>query len=386
MQQKIYKVGILGFGFMGKAHTYGYNTMQLYYDDLPFLMKLGAVCTRDGEKGRALVEKFGFGYATPDEDRIINDPEIDVVDICTPNAMHKDAIVKCIKAGKHIYCEKPMVLSLEEAREVQQATQDYHYSKTAQMVFHNRFFPTSLRAKELIDEGRIGKIFSFRAAYLHPGSSVGTRPATWRFLPEMTGMGTLFDAGSHVLDLLASLFGREYAGVLAASQIEFPQRPSVDGKTTVDITVDDATYMILKLKNGALGTVECSKIATGTSDELRFELHGSNGALAYNSMSPNYLRYYDATTPDSFKSLGADRGWKEIECVQHYRAPGGGFPHARASIGWLRGHAHSLYMFCDNVHNGRPGCPSLDDGAYIQYVMERVAESAAKGGWVDIQE
>ncbi len=303
--KKEYKVGILGFGFMGKAHTYGYQTMQLYYDNLPFLMKLGAVATRDEEKGKALMEEFGFEYFSADEDRIINDPGIDIIDICTPNSMHKDALIKCIKAGKNVYCEKPMVLSMEEVAEVKAAMEEYHYDKTAQVVFHNRFFPTSLRAKELIDEGRIGKVFSFRAAYLHPGSSVGTRPATWRFLPEMTGMGTLFDAGSHILDLLVSLFGREYDSVLAASQIEFPQRPSVDGKSMVDITVDDATYMIMKLKNGAVGTIECSKIATGTSDELRFEIHGSKGALCYNSMSPNYLRFYDATTPDAFRSLGA---------------------------------------------------------------------------------
>lgn len=353
--KKEYKVGILGFGFMGKAHTFGYQTMQLYYDNLPFLMKLGAVATRDEEKGKALQQEFGFEYYAADEDRIINDPNIDIIDICTPNNMHKDALIKCIKAGKNVYCEKPMVLSMEEVAEVKAAMEEYHYDKTAQVVFHNRYFPTSLRARELIDEGRIGKVFSFRAAYLHPGSSVGTRPATWRFLPEMTGMGTLFDAGSHILDLLVSMLGREYDSVLAASQIEFPQRPSMDGKSMVDITVDDATYMIMKLKNGAVGTIECSKIATGTSDELRFEIHGSKGALCYNSMSPNYLRFYDATTPDSFLSLGADRGWQEIECVQHYKAPGGGFPHARSSIGWLRGHVHSLYTFCDNVYNGRPG-------------------------------
>lgn len=384
--KKEYKVGILGFGFMGKAHTFGYQTMQLYYDNLPFLMKLGAVATRDEEKGKALQQEFGFEYYAADEDRIINDPNIDIIDICTPNNMHKDALIKCIKAGKNVYCEKPMVLSMEEVAEVKAAMEEYHYDKTAQVVFHNRYFPTSLRARELIDEGRIGKVFSFRAAYLHPGSSVGTRPATWRFLPEMTGMGTLFDAGSHILDLLVSMLGREYDSVLAASQIEFPQRPSMDGKSMVDITVDDTTYMIMKLKNGAVGTIECSKIATGTSDELRFEIHGSKGALCYNSMSPNYLRFYDATTPDSFLSLGADRGWQEIECVQHYKAPGGGFPHARSSIGWLRGHVHSLYTFCDNVYNGRPGCPSIDDGAYIQYVMECVAESAAEGRWVKIAE
>lgn len=384
MAIKEYKAGILGYGFMGKAHTYSYQTMQLYYDDLPFNVKLGAVFTRDAQKGKMLCERHGFEYAAQNEDDIINDPGIDIINICTPNYMHKDAIIKGIRAGKHIYCEKPMVLNYDEAKEVEAAVKETGYGKTAQMVFHNRYFPTSLRAKELIDEGRIGRIFSFRAAYLHPGSSVQSRPATWRFLPEMTGMGTLFDAGSHVLDLMVSMLGREYASVMAASQIVHPQRPSLDGKSVVDITVDDATYMIVKMKNGAMGTIECSKVATGSSDELRFEIHGEKGALAYNSMSPNYLRFYDATGPDSIKSLGADRGWKDIECCQHFNAPGGGFPHPRSSIGWLRAHPHSLYVFMDNVHNGRPGTPSLQDGAYIQYVMERVAASAHKGCWADI--
>lgn len=152
--KKEYKVGILGFGFMGKAHTFGYQTMQLYYDNLPFLMKLGAVATRDEEKGKALQQEFGFEYYAADEDRIINDPNIDIIDICTPNNMHKDALIKCIKAGKNVYCEKPMVLSMEEVAEVKAAMEEYHYDKTAQVVFHNRYFPTSLRARELIDEGR----------------------------------------------------------------------------------------------------------------------------------------------------------------------------------------------------------------------------------------
>jgi predicted dehydrogenase len=381
---KQYKAGILGYGFMGKAHTYGYKTMQLYYDDLPFNVQLGAVYSRDAERGKNLCEKHGFGYASRNEDDVINDPDIDIINICTPNYKHKDAIIKSIKAGKNIYCEKPMVLSYEEAKEVEAAIKEYKYAGTAQMVFHNRYFPATLRAREIIDEGRVGRVLSFRAAYLHPGSSVGSRPATWRFLPEMTGMGTLFDIGSHILDLLVSLLGREYASVCASSQIAFPQRPSVDGKSTVNITVDDATYMIMKLKNGAVGTIECSKIATGVSDELRFEIHGEKGALSFNSMAPDYLRFYDATTPDSITSLGADRGWRDIECCQHYHKPGGGFPHPRSSIGWLRGHAHSLYAFVENVYHGRAGEPSLEDGAYIQYIMEQAAKSAKTGVWVSV--
>lgn len=162
--------------------------------------------------------------------------------------MHKDELIKCIKADKHAYCGKPMVLSMEKVVEVRAAMEEYHYNKTAQIVFHNRYFPTSLRAKELIDAGKIDKIFSFRAAYLYPGSSVGTRHATWRFFPEIKGIETLFDAGSYILDLFVSLFGRKYDSVFAASQIEFSQRPSMDGKAIVDITVDDAPHMIMKLK------------------------------------------------------------------------------------------------------------------------------------------
>lgn len=377
------RIAILGMGFMGKAHAYGYGNLNLYYNNLPYKAVLHTVYTREPSKADGLKEMYGFRHATSDYESLFNNPEIDVIDICTPNALHKDAILRAIRAGKHIYCEKPMVISPGEAQEVEAALKRNDYKATAQMVFHNRYYPTSLRARQIIDEGRIGRVLSFRAAYLHPGSSVGSRPATWRFLPELTGAGTLFDAGSHVLDLLYSLLGDRFQSVLAAQQIAFDKRPSMDGTRMVDVTVDDATYMIVRLKGGACGMVEASKIATGTSDELRFEIHGEKGALAYNSMSPNYLRFYDATGTDAYQQLGADRGWKEIECVQHYLSPGGSFPHPRSSIGWLRGHAHSAYVFLDNVYNGRPGTPSLHEGAYIQRLLDKVAQSAKNGTWVD---
>ena len=376
--------GVLGYGFMGQAHTFGYQTMQLYYDHLPFSVNLAAVYTRNPEKGLEATEKMGFDYYSGNADDIINDPSIDIIDICTPNSLHKEELIKCIKAGKNVYCEKPMVLSIDEAQEVKEALRKYNYSGTAQIVFHNRFFPTSLRAKELIDAGRLGKILSFRASYLNPGASTEAAPATWRYQADIAGRGTLYDLGSHILDLLSFLLGQEFSSVMASSQIAFPARKSVDGQSTVRITVDDATYLIMKLKEGAVGTVECSKLATGSSDEMRYEIHGTKGALRYNSMSPNYLYFYDASVPDAMHSLGGDRGWKAIECVQHYPAPGGSFPHARSSIGWLRGHVHSLYSFCSNVYHGRPGTPSIDDGIYIQHVMDCAARSAEEKQWVDI--
>lgn len=379
---KKYTAGILGYGYMGKAHTYGYKTMQLYYDKLPFTVELAGVCTRDESKGRELIERHGFKYASTNEDDIIYDPAIDIIHICTPNSMHKDELIKCIKANKHIYCEKPLVLSCDEAEEVRAAMERYDYKKTAQIVYHNRFFPAMMRAKQLIDEGRVGNIFSFRVAYLSASSASEAKPAAWRYLAGMAGMGTLFDLGSHSLDLLAYLVGREYSSVFAATQTLHGKRPSLDGSGMVDIDVDDAAYMIVKLKNGAMGTIENSKISTGKNDELRIDIHGDKGAISANIMSPNYLRFYDATLP--LGSLGAERGYKDIECISSFDAPGGDFPRPHSNIGWIRAHAHSLYSFMDNVHNGRPGSPSLEDGMYIQYIMEQAAISAKNGHFVDI--
>ena len=196
----------------------------------------------------------------------------------------------------------------------------------------------------------------------------------------MCGGGVLFDLGSHAVDLIYHLCG-EFASVTGKAQIAYPTRTGMDGKEWTT-NADEAFYMIASLKNGALGTVEVSKISLGANDELSFEIRGERGSLRFNLMDINYLEFYSADRCDG--SCGGERGYTKIECVNRYAAPGGVFPGIKAPIGWLRGHVGSMYAFCDSVINKKPTSPSFDEGAYVQKVLECAYKSSEENKTVDI--
>lgn len=375
---KEYGVGILGFGYMGKAHTYGYKTIPFYYNNLPFRTRLVGVCTAHKETAEQARDLHGFSFATTDPDEILTNKEIDIVHICTPNAYHKEQVIKALKSGKHIYCDKPLTANYKEAEEILD-----HLDKSdviTQMTFQNRFLPAVMRAKDLIEQGRLGRIISFRASYLHSGSVDPDRPIGWRQDAELGGGGVILDLGSHVLDMIYHLLG-EFKSIITKNVVLYPQRSSTDGKM-IDIKAEDQSLMILSMKDGSTGMIEVSKIATGTNDEFIFEIHGDKGALRFNLMEPNYLYFYDNTKTD--QPFGGEKGYTRIESVQRFPEPGGTFVSPKASIGWIRGHVHCLYNFLLCVHEGRQASPSIRDGAYIQYVMERAYESDRISSWVEI--
>ncbi len=366
-------IGVIGFGFMGRAHTLGYQTIPLFYQDLPFRIHLRAVCAAHPERAEAARDRHGFSYAAGDLHTVLEDPEIDCVSICLPTGLHAEAAEAALRAGKHVYCDKPLAADCGEARRLAQLAEEA--GVTAQVAFQQRCSTGVMRARQLLEEGRLGRILSFRACYLHSGGVDASRPAGWRFDPA--GGGVLFDLGSHVLDLISWLLGR-FSAVSAACRTLYPQRPGPDG-TPVEITTDDAVWVLARMQDGAVGTIEASKLATGTTDELRLEIHGDRGALRYNSLEPGRLYYYDAAAP--VDPIGGLQGFTAIECGGHYPAPGGGFPGGKFGTSFLRGHIHSLYTFLDNAAAGRPGTPSFADGAYIQSVMERILRSHQTGQW-----
>jgi predicted dehydrogenase len=373
-----FKIGIVGFGFMGKMHTYGYKTIPLYYGNLPFKIKLVSVCDTVLSSAQSAKEMLGFENCTDNADEIYNNPEIDIVDICTPNLYHKENVIKALQAGKHIYCDKPLATSYEDAKEI--ANLANTSSVITQMALQYRFFPVTMRAKEIIEEGRLGKILSFRASYLHSGSVDPNKKIGWKQDKKFGGGGVLFDLGSHVIDLMYYLMG-EYSSVIADTEVIYKQRPDSTGRM-VDIEADDFAFLIAKMKNGSTGTIEASKVATGTNDEMRFEIHGDKGAIRANLMDPNWLEYYDNTVPDA--PLGGVKGYTKIECVQRFRKPGGDFPNSKFAMGWTRAHAHSLYNFLSSVYENQKASPSFTEAAYVQYVMEKAYESDKMSMWKKI--
>ena len=366
-------VGIIGFGFIGKVHAYGYLNMPLFYDPVPVRTKLVGVATSREETARKAAEQGGFGFGTAEWRELVARDDIRIINICSPNSRHAEQLLAAMAAGKHIYCDKPLVVGDEDMARVEKALQGYH--GIGQMTFNYRFFPATLRAKQLIEEGFVGNVTGFRAAYLHSGSVDPAKPMGWKQL-KSEGGGVLQDLGSHVVDLMDYFIG-PFDSVLAETRILYPKRPNQRGEI-VPVEADDQALMLIRLANGAVGALEASKIATGTEDELRFEIHGDKGALRFNLMDPNYLEAYDLRDPES--PIGGTRGWRRIATVRRYEKPAG-FPGPKFSIGWMRAHVHCLYNFLEAIATGRPAEPSLHRGLYVQRMLATAERSVRTRTW-----
>ena len=345
---------------------------------------LHTICSRDKEKGEKVKNDWGFLYSETDTAKILANKEIDVIDICTPNIEHFDVIIKALGAGKNIYCEKPLVISGEQAAQViEKAESVKDRENICAVVFHNRFSPAVLRAKQLIDEGRLGRIISFNCQYLHNSNIDLNKNAGWKQNADIGGGGVLFDLGSHAVDLVRFLCGGNFSSVSGTSQIFFPVRKGMDGKEW-RTNADEAFYMTVKSDGGAVGTITASKLATGANSDLSIEIYGEKGALKYSLMQPNYLEFYDNTKPDG--DFGGEKGFTKIECVQRYQKPGNVFPGPKSPIGWLRLHMHCYYLYLDSVYNNKLSdlLPSFYDGAAVQNIMEKAYLSDKTGRWETI--
>lgn len=363
------KIGILGFGSMGKTHAYSIANLKYFYNPLSFTAEVAGICTRHPERAAEFCETYGLGKVYLTEDEMIADPDIDVIDICTPNTFHYETLKKAISCGKHIYCEKPLCTTAAEANEI--AAMAKEKGVICAVVFNTRFLLPVIRAKELVDEGRIGEAVSFRGAFLHSSAADPNKPAGWKQNKDVCGGGVLFDLGSHIIDLIYYLCG-EFDTVSGLSQIAYKTRRGMDGNEW-ETNADEAFYMTASLKNGACGTISVGKIMQGTNDDHSFEIFGTKGSIKFDLMDPNFLWFYDGQKPEY------ERGYTRIECCGRYPAPSGVFPGVKAPVGWLRGHVGSMYNFLSAVSEGRQPVPSFDDAAHIQAVMEAAYRSDESG-------
>ena len=371
MKQRL-RIGLLGFGAMGKAHAFCVENLKFYYQELPFEAEIVGVCTTTVEKSRKVADTYGFEIATANEDDLILDPSIDVIDVCTPNIYHFETLKKALAAGKHVLCEKPLCITKAQADEI--AAIPLKKGQITGMVFNNRWLSPILRAKQLVEEGRLGRILSFQGSYLHNSAADPNRPAGWKQDKSVCGGGVLFDLGSHVIDLMSFLCGR-ITQVSGLSQIAYPSRLGLDGKAW-STNADEAFYMTAITEGGARGIMQVGKLQVGTNDELSFEIYGEKGALRFSLMEPNWLYFYDATLPAS--PICGERGFTKLECVGRY--PNMIFPSPKAPAGWLYGHLASMHAYLSAVCDGTEFYPSLSDGAYVQAVMEAAYASDAKDG------
>lgn len=372
-------VGMIGYGFMGKMHSYSYASLPFIYDPPPARIKLVGVCAATEATRSFAIQQAGYEFSTPDYRDLLARPDIHIINVCTPNHLHKEQATAVLKAGKHVYCDKPLAMTAAEAEEMADLARDS--GLTCQVTFQNRFCPAIQRARQMVEDGFLGEVISFRAVYLHSGYADPNRPISWRMQREKSGSGALGDLGSHVIDLVRYLAG-DFSRAQANLRTLVKQRPTHAGSTEMaPVTVDDVAFLQIELPNGAIGTIEASRIATGTLDDLRFEIHGTRGALAFDLMNPNWLMTYDETRPGG--DYGGERGWQRIESVQNYPKPAS-LPGGRTPVGWSRFHIASIYSFISNVVNSRPGEPSFDDGFAVQRIIDAAIVSSERGLWQSV--
>jgi predicted dehydrogenase len=374
------RIALIGYGAIGRVHAMAYRDLPFHYGLPADRIVLAGVATSRSETALQAAAELGCSVWTTDYRELLARTDIDLVDICVPNFAHEEIVLAAAAAGKHIYCEKPLALTATSALRMVEATAQAGVN--TQITFNFRFFPAILRAKQLIEDGFLGQVFSFRGCYYRSSYIDPTKPLTWKMRKETSGAGALFDIGSHVLDLVYFLLG-DFDAVNATLDTRIKERLIAPGAAqTAPVTVDDLAFLHLRLTDGTPGTVEASRLATGATNDLQIEIFGDRGALRFDVSDPSWLEVYDMRDPS--QPLSGLRGFRRVETVQNY--PGQKAPDWTATPSFVRSHAECQYRFLRALWDGTPAAPSLADGLKIQEVLEAAQLSASTGRWVSVQE
>jgi predicted dehydrogenase len=388
MAKKKLNIGLIGKGFMGKAHSFAWRETGRFFDS-GFEPVLKICAGTDADATRAFADVWGWEESTDDWRRIVEREDIDVVDIVSPTFTHDAIAIAAAERGKHIFCEKPAAITYAKAKAMAEAA---NRAGVLHYLNHNyRRVPAVAFARRLIEEGRIGEIFHWRGAYLQDWIIDPDFPLTWHFKKERAGGGPLYDLNSHLVDLARYLVG-EIDAVTAVQKTYTAERPlpgegaaafsSGTGAAAAKgpVTVDDASFMIAEFAGGALGSFDASRMATGRKNWNDFEIYGSKGSLRWNFESMNELEFLDATRP------AAEQGFTRISVTLG--------EHPYGSAWWAPGHIvgyentffHAVADFLKALEGGGALAPNLDDGAACIRVLEAAIRSGEERRRVEVAE
>ncbi len=373
-------IGMIGYGGIGRVHGMAYRSLPFHYGLPADAVRIGGVATTRVETAQAAAAELGCDFWTADYRELLAHPEIEAVDICVPNHMHAAIVEAAAAAGKHIYCEKPLAMNVAEAQRMVEAAA--RAGVKTQMTFNFRYYPAVLRARQLVEEGFLGRIFSFRGRYYRSSYIDPNKPISWRQQKAIAGGGALFDIGSHILDMLYYVVG-EFGAVQATLDTLIKERPTGSAASErVAVDVDDIALLTLRTKDGVLGTMEASRMGTGLTNDIGFEIFGEKGAIRFSGLDPAWLEVYDVRDAD--KPTGGMRGFRKIETVNRYA--GQKAPDWSMAPDFVRTHAECQYQFLKAIAEDTPTHPTLADGLHIQAVMAAAEKSSAEGRWVEIAE
>ncbi len=369
-------IGLIGYGFMGRAHSNAYLKVNRFYD-LEYQPVLKAVCARSADKVRAFADNWGWESVETDWRKLVGRDDIDAIDIGSPNNTHRDIVLAAAKAGKMILCEKPLAMSAAEGLEMTEAVEK---AGVPNMVWFNyRRVPAITLAKQFMDEGRLGRVFHYRAKYLQDWTISPDLPqggaSLWRLDADVAGSGVTGDLLAHSIDTAIWLIGG-VDRVCAMTETFIKERPLQDDPGTVkSVTIDDACAFLARFKNGALATFESTRYARGRKNQNTFEVNGELGSLYFDLEDAHQLQYFD------HRNDSQSRGWRTILVTDsdhpymgHWWVPG-------CVIGYEHTFINALADFLGGLASGVPVRTNFRDALETQYVCDAVLDSAKTETW-----
>jgi predicted dehydrogenase len=380
-------VGLIGSGFMGKAHCLAYSSMPVLFQDAPAKPRKYLVADVNDELAKAAAENFGFEKWTSNWEDVIGDNKVDLVDLVTPNDVHKPMAIAAAQAGKHVFSEKPLSLSGNDSKEVYEAVKKAGVKNG--MGFHYRKVPAVAYAKQLVEQGKIGDVFAFRGCYLNDWARDPMGPLSWRFQKAKAGSGVIGDQCTHVMDMARYLLGEiERVTAWAVTLIKdrplqtsafdaLGRKPDPKNVKMGKVDVDDACGLLVEFASGTRGMLEANRCATGWKNHLSFEINGSRGSIYFDWERNNELHYY--STEDEFEA----QGYRRI--VMGPGHPNGQYfwPIAGINIGYTEATAVNLQQMLNAIVEDTEFDPSFEDGWRIEEIVDAALESHEKGVWVD---
>jgi predicted dehydrogenase len=383
-------IGLIGSGFMGQAHADAYRRAGILYRNLPRKPELYAVADQNDSLAEQARARLGFTKAYGDWRRLIEDPQVDVVDITTPNHLHVEPALAALEAEKHVYCEKPMAVKLADAQRMAAAARKAGV-KTL-VAFNNTKTPAALVAKQIIDRGEIGELVRFRGRFDQGFFNDPSLPWSWRCSRELAGSGALGDLGAHAVSVAQFLMG-DVAAVSAQAQTIFKERPAPEfdagygSKVAADakkqaVENEDQIQSLVKFASGAAGVIEASRICAGRVFGVFWEVCGTEGTLVNNGERFNELQVF------RMSEAKRNRGFTTIYCgsqVPQYSAFFG-FDFAGGGLGYFDMKVFEVHDLVQAIGRDEQCFPDFEFGARNQEILEAIDRSSQSGSWVSARE
>ncbi len=379
MAKKQLNIGLIGYGFMGRAHSNAYNKVNKFFD-LEYEPVLEAACARKKDNLKAFADRWGWKSVETDWRELVERDDIDAIDIVSPNVTHHDIAIAAAEAGKMVLCEKPLAMNGREGLEMTQAIEK---AGVPNMVWFNyRRVPAIALARQLIDEGRVGRVFHYRAKYLQdwtisPDLPQGG-PTLWRLDADVAGSGVTGDLLAHSIDTAIWLIG-SVDKVSAMTETFIKERPLQDKpEVRKPVKIDDACAFLARFKNGALATFESTRYARGRKNQNTFEVNGELGAVYFDLEDAHQLQYYDHRDDSHV------HGWRTVlvtdsghPYMSNWWVPG-------CVIGYEHTFINALADFLKSLETGEPVRPNFRDALETQFVCDAVLKSAKTESWESV--